>query len=143
MVSYDEFYEKMRKAGMFGTCLWSEKTRHDPCNKIEVPWNISYLCGLDCERCGVPVIIGPKGNPRNYLYPPPSIYGDGSPKEMQFLCHDCFLDSWLNDQATKCSICGKPVKDVKFFGKGGPLCGDCFDAVARGIPYTLLIGDDG
>ncbi len=101
-----------------------------------IPWSDEYL-DATCDKCGVPIIIGPNGDPRNYLYPPPDIFADHLP-EMDILCHDCYMFALSEDLAARdgCSRCGEPVKEVKFYGEGGVLCDECVGAILGG-------GEDG
>lgn len=103
-----------------------------PTGKVEIPWSDEWMI-FECDKCGAPILIGSYGDPRNYLYPPPDMFGDGIP-EMDILCHDCYLSALSDDQAAKygCSRCGEPVQDATFYGESGVLCGECIEKMLSG-----------
>ena len=82
-----------------------------------------------CEKCGVAIIIGPQGDLRNYLYPQPDF--PNVPETMEILCHDCYLDAVIEDQAARygCGTCGEPVEDSKFRNEDGFLCKKCVSEI--------------
>ena len=102
-----------------------ERTKTVPTGKVEIPWSDEWMV-FECDKCGVPIVIGAYGDPRNYLYPIPDIFGDSVP-EMDILCHDCFADALAEDRAARdgCSRCGEPVQSATFYGESGVLCDEC------------------
>ncbi len=80
---------------------------------------------MTCEKCGVAIIVGPQGDPRNYLYPQPDF--PNVPETMEILCHDCYAHAFNEDQAARygCGTCGEPVEDTKFQNENGFLCKKC------------------
>ena len=82
-----------------------------------------------CEKCGVAIIIGPQGDLRNYLYQQPDF--PNVPETMEILCHDCYLDAVIEDQAARngCGTCGGPVEDTKFQNENGFLCKKCVSEI--------------